>query len=279
MYADVSSRTADKRNKQGHSRIDGKIPLEITQDDRVGQAAYHTDKQPWQSGRCLCKDGIGRFHILGDTRCQLVIAFGLFTYFVHNVVDSDATYQSSYAVNDGQSDQVIFFDRLGHCLDRIVGTYRDGVFLHDMLYLRSRGVGNHFFQREYPAQFVVIVYHIHIIYLVHVFGLAPHFLHTLGHAPVFVYDNHFGSHETASRVFVVFQEVDYVAGLFGIVDMGEYLLLRFFIEVSYQVYGIVGIEVVDILFGDGFARHLFEEFFTVVLIEFHQYIGGRFLVE
>lgn len=56
----------------------------------------------------------------------LVIAFGLFTYFVHNVVDSDATYQSSYAVNDGQSDQVIFFDRLSHCLDRIVGTYRDG---------------------------------------------------------------------------------------------------------------------------------------------------------
>lgn len=80
-------------------------------------------------------------------------------------------------------------------------------------------------------------------------------------------------------IFVVFQQVDDVSGLLYVVDMGEHLFLCIFVEVSYQVDSVVGVEVVDIFFGDGFARQFFEEFLTVVLIEFHQHIGRGFLVE
>ena len=168
---------------------------------------------------------------------------------------------------------------MGHRLDGIVGAYRDRVFFHDVLYLRGRRVGNHLFQREYAAQLVVVVDHIHIVYFVHVFGLAAHLFYALGHTPILVYDDHFGTHETTGRVLVIFQQVDDVSGLFHVVDVGKHLFLCIFVEVAYEVYRIIGFEVVDVFLGDGFARHLFEELSSVVFVKFHQHVGGGFLVE
>lgn len=147
-----------------------------------------------------------------------------------------------------------------------------------MLDFRYRGVCEHHLQRQRAAQAVVVVDNVDIIDFVHVFGLQAHLLDTLGHRPVFVDHNHLGAHQAAGGVLVIFQQVYDVAGLLNVVDVRYDFVALFFVELLYQVNGVVGVEVVNLL-GDFLGRHVLDKFQTLVLVEFHQHVGGGVLVE
>ena len=92
-------------------------------------------------------------------------------------------------------------------------------FPHHVLHFGYGRAGDHFLQREHTAQPLVIVYYIYIIDFVHIFRLDAHFLQTFGHTPVFVYDYHFGTHQSTGSVFVIFQQIDNVSGLFYVFNV------------------------------------------------------------
>ena len=67
--------------------------------------------------------------------------------------------------------------------------------------------------------------------------------------------------------------------LFHVVDVRENLLLGVLVHFADQVYGVVGVHVVDKLLGDDFAGQLFQHLLAVVLVEFEQDVGGLLAVE
>ena len=154
----------------------------------------------------------------------------------------------------------------------------DRIFFHDVLDLRNRRAGNHFLERKYPAQPFVVVHHVHIIDLIHFFCLDTHFAKTFGHTPVFVNDHHFRTHETAGRIFVVFQQVNNVTGLFDVLNVRKYFLLFVFVHFPDDVYGIVRIHVVYKTFGNGFRRKKFQKTLSYVFVHFNEHVGCRFIV-
>ena len=177
----------------------------------------------------------------------------LFAYFVHYVVDGDASDQASDTVYYRQGYQVVFLDRFGHLFDAVALAYRDRLLLHHMFDLGNGRVGDQPLERENTFQAFVVVYHIYIIDLVHVFGLLTHFLDTLGHTPILVDHDHFRTHQTTGSVFVVFQQVDDIARLLHVFDVRKDLFLGVFVQFTHQVYGVVGLHIVDEAFGDQFV--------------------------
>ncbi len=140
-------------------------------------------------------------------------------------------------------------------------------------------MGDEFLQREGAAQAVVVVDHIDVIDLVHVLGLHPELLDALGHRPVLVDHQHLGAHQTAGGVLVIFEQVDDVAGLLHIVDVGQHLVAVLLVEVLYEVDGVVGVEMVDIEAGDFLGVHVAQELAAVILVKLHQHVGGLVAVE
>ncbi len=139
-------------------------------------------------------------------------------------------------------------------------------------------MGYEFFERKSAAQTVLVVDDIDIIDLVHVLGLHPHLLYALGHAPVFVYHNHFRTHQTAGRILVILQKVDDVAGLLYVVDVAENLLAVILVKLLNNVDRIIRIKVFDLL-GDIGHIHLREKLGSVVLVKLHEHIGLHLLVK
>ena len=136
----------------------------------------------------------------------------------------------------------------------------------------------HLLEGECAPQTVVVVDYIYIVYLVHILGLQAHLLDALGHRPVLVHHYHLGAHEAAGGVFVVFEKIDDIAGLLHVIDVAEDFVAFLLVELLYEVDGIVGIEVVDLL-GDFLDGHGVEELQTVILVELHKHVGGFLLVE
>ena len=98
----------------------------------------------------------------------------------------------------------------------------------------------------------IIVNYVNIVDFVHVFSLYSHFPETLWHTPVLFYDNHFCTHESTGCIFVVFQKIDDISGLFNIFNMRKNFFLLVFVHFADDVNGIVRIHVVNKTFGDSF---------------------------
>ena len=107
---------------------------------------------------------------------------------------------------------------------------------------------------EHSAQAFVVVYYVYIIDFIHVFGLLAHLVDTLGHTPILVHHDHFGTHQTAGGIFVVFQQVDDIARLLNVFDVRKNLFLGIFVQLTHQVYSVVGLHVVHEAFGNQFVR-------------------------
>ncbi len=139
-------------------------------------------------------------------------------------------------------------------------------------------MGYKLLEREHAFQLRIVVDNVDVVYLVHVLGLHSHLLDGLGHRPVFVNDNHLRAHKAAGGVFVVFQEVDDVAGLLYVVDVREDFVALVFVEGLDEVHGVVRVEVVDLLC-DFLGGHVAEELAAVVLVKLHEHVGGLLLVQ
>lgn len=61
--------------------------------------------------------------------------------------------------------------------------------------------------------------------------------------------------------------------------MGKNLLAVLLVEFLDDVHSVVGVEVVDELLGDFLRRHIVEQLAAVVLVEFHEHIGGSLQVK
>ncbi len=69
--------------------------------------------------------------------------------------------------------------------------------------------------------------------------MHPELFDAFGHTPVFVDNQHLGAHQTSGGVFVIFQQVDDVAGLFNVVyELAAVFLVKF----HKHVGGFVAIE-------------------------------------
>ncbi len=92
--------------------------VEITEDHGVPDTAQHADKQPRESCRRLAEYIVMCLDVLRQTRCQLVVTFGLFTDFIHYVIDRNASHQTSDTVNNRNGNQVVLFNDLNHFIQR-----------------------------------------------------------------------------------------------------------------------------------------------------------------
>ena len=155
----------------------------------------------------------------------------------------------------------------------------DRIFPHHMLYLGDRRGSYHFLQWEYPLQTVFVIDDVYVVNFIQLFSLQAHFLQALRHTPVFIDSHHFRTHQTTGSVFIIFQQVNDVTGLFYIFDVRKYFLLLVFIEFAHQVYGIVRVHIIHETFGNGLRRKKFQEFFPDVFVHFNQYIRCRFVVK
>ena len=135
-----------------------------------------------------------------------------------------------------------------------------------------------FLERESAAQTILVIHHIYIIDLIHILGLHPHLLDAFRHTPVLVDHDHFRTHKTAGGVFVIFEKVDDVTGLFYVVNVAQDLVAFFLVEFLNDIHGIVRVEMFDLL-GDVGRIHLREELGAVILIEFHEDSGLHLLIE
>ena len=131
----VSASAADKRDEKRDGGIVGKIALEIAENPRVRQSAYHSDDQPRQACFCLVENLVVGLHVGGKTGSQLIVALGLLTGLVHHVVEGDASHKTSDAVDNRHNRQVVFLKREHHVVERLVGLHGVGVGLHHMFYL------------------------------------------------------------------------------------------------------------------------------------------------
>ena len=122
-----------------------------------------------------------------------------------------------------------------------------------MLDLRDGRVGDQPLEGKYAFQPFVVVYDIYIIDFVHIFRLLAHFVNTLRHTPVLVDHDHFRTHQTTGGIFIIFQQVDDVAGLFDVFNVRKDLFLCIFVQLTHQVYRVVGFHIVDEAFGDQFV--------------------------
>ena len=203
----------------------------------------------------------------------------MLTNFIHDVVYGDLPHKPSDTVDNRNGYQVIFLNGLYHIVYRCVYAYRNGVFPHHVFNLGYRRGGNHLFQWKHSLQAVFVVDDIDIIDLIQLLSLLAHLFQALRHTPVLVYDHHFSTHQTTGGVFVVLQQVYDVSCLFDVFNVRKNFFLFLFIQLTHQVYGIIRIHVVHKAFGNGFRREYFQEFFTDILIHFHQHVCRRFVIQ
>ena len=147
-----------------------------------------------------------------------------------------------------------------------------------MLDLRDGRISDQLLQGEDSAKALIIVNYIDVIDLIHVFSLLAHLVDTFGHTPILVHHDHFGTHQSTGSVFIVFQEVDDVARLFYVFDVRKNLFLGIFVQLTHQVYSVVGLHIVHEAFGNQFVRKFFQQLVTVFFIQFHQNIRCLFAI-
>ena len=162
---------------------------------------------------------------------------------------------------------------MSNLLNTVAVAHGDRVFFHNVLDLRYRRIGDQSLERKHASEALIVVDHVNVVDFVHLLSLFPHLVDTFGHAPVLVDNDHLGTHQTTGGVFVVFQQVNDIAGLLNILDMRKDFLLRILVELTHQVDGVVGFHVIDEPFRDQLIRKLFQQLVSIFLVEFHQYIG------
>ena len=159
-----------------------------------------------------------------------------------------------------------------------IGAHAEGVRLHDVLDLAGRRVGNGGLQGEKAFQPVVVVDDIDIVDLVKVLGLLAHRLDAVGHRHVLVDDNHLGRHVTTRGILIILQQVHDVARLLHVVDVADDVLAVLLVKFLDHVDGVIGIHLLHLL-GDFLVGHQFQQVGTLILIEFHQHVGGRLVIK
>ena len=90
----------------------------------------------------MVEEFVARFDVFRQTGGSLVVAFVLFACLVHDVVEGNATHQTSYGVDHRHYRQVVFFEGDDHFVERLVGFNAVGLGLHYMLDFRHRRVGD-----------------------------------------------------------------------------------------------------------------------------------------
>ena len=225
--------------------------IELAKNNGGTYSSHHTDKQPGDAGAGLLPDSIGRLDVLGNTRGQLIVAFRLFTHFVHDVIDGNLSDQPSDAIDHRHSHQIVFLNHLHDLVNRRIYMTRDKVLVHDVLHLGNAGAGYHFLQREEALQTFLVINDIDVVDVVHILSLLTHLAQAFGHRPVFVDDNHFRTHDTAGGILVVLEKVYNIAGLLDILNMSEHFLLLLLVEVTDNLNSIIGVHRIDELAGDG----------------------------
>ena len=73
--------------------------------------------------------------------------------------------------------------------------------------------------------------------------------------------------------------VDDVARLLNVFYVRQDFLLLVLVQVTHQVYRVVGVHVVHEALGNGFRGKHVEQFLPGVLVHLHQYVGGRLVIE
>ena len=159
-----------------------------------------------------------------------------------------------------------------------IGAHADGVGLHHVLDLGCRGVGDGGLEREDALQAVIIVNDIDVINLIQVLGLLAHRLDAVGHRHILVDDNHLGGHVTTGGILVILQQVNDVARLLHVIDVADDVLTVLLVKLLDHVNGIVGVHLLHLL-GDFLVGHQLHQVMTLVLVEFHQDVGGGLVVE
>ncbi len=181
LYAYVAAGASNQGNEDGQGSHFGYLLFKAAKDDGVDDAADDAYQQPRQACLYLCPDGVVGVDIRRYTGGHLIVAFAGFAHLVHDVVDRYLTYQATDVVDYRHGHKVVFLEVYGHLVDRCVGVQTHRLGVHNVFYLAHRGVCQHFLQRQYALQTRVVVYHIDVIDVVHLFGLAPHFLDAVGH--------------------------------------------------------------------------------------------------
>ena len=148
-----------------------------------------------------------------------------------------------------------------------------------MLHLYHRRACYHLFQREDSTQTLIVVHHIYIINIIKVLGLTAHLFQTLGHTPIFVHDDHFGTHKTTGSILVILQEVYNVARLFNILDVRENLFLLILVHVTDNLDSVVSIHVIYETFGDNLGGKVLEKVVSQVLVHFGEGLGSLFIIK
>ena len=108
--------------------------------------------------------------------------------------------------------------------------------------------------------------------------MLAHFVDTFGHTPIFVHHDHFGPHQTTGGVFVVFQQVDDITRLLYVFDVRKNFFLGIFVQLTHQVYSVVGLHIVHEAFGNQFVREFLQQLVTVFFVQLHQDIRCLFAI-
>ena len=190
----------------------------------------------------------------------------LLAYLIHDIIHRDAPHQSADTVNDRDGHNVVFVDDLCDLLNAVAVVHSDRVFLHHMLDLRDRGIGDHLLQRQDTAQSFVVIYYINIIDLTDLLGLLAHLFNTFGHTPILVHHDHLRTHQTTGGILIVFQQIDNITGLLYVFDVRKDLFLRVLIQFTHQIYRIIRIHVIDESLGDQLVREFFQELVSIFLV-------------
>lgn len=138
-----------------------------------------------------------------------------------------------------------------------------GSFFITCLILDTDGLVIIFLVEEPPEPFV-IVNHIHIIKSHPSPRLRPHLFQTLGHTPILVHHDHFGTHKspTVSSSYFNRSTISPACSTSSICE--RILPLRIFAKLTHQVNRIVGLHEVDKALGNQLAGKLLQKFTPVL---------------
>ncbi len=137
-------------DEYGEGRDGSDLCLETHENQRADDSSGYPYKQPGDSRLRLLPDGVLRVDVRGDTGSELIVAFALLAHLVHDVVHRDLAHEPVDAVYHGHGHKVVFLKIYGHLVDGRIGPDGDRICLHDVLYFRDGGMGDHLFRGRMP---------------------------------------------------------------------------------------------------------------------------------
>ena len=190
----------------------------------------------------------------------------LLTHLIHHVIDGDDALEPPEGIDDRYGDEVVLVKGLDHRIHGVALVEDDGIGEHHVPDLADGGIGDDGLRRQDADQSLQVIDDVDVVDLVQLLGLTAHLVEAHGHGPIGIHHDHLLPHHTTGGVLIVVEEVDDIARLLQVRDMGEDRILPLAPQVADQVGGIVGIHILDDLRGDLLLRHEGEDLTTPVLV-------------